>query len=161
MSHRFVYCVILPILLCVLLAPLQPLCQEDVAAALYEEGLRKYILEDYTGALEDLDSALKLQPDSEKIRKMYLNTLIKQGNKEYEAGNLKGAEGYFLRAYRLSGEDVELKANLESIRTQLNQAEAREKPVIKAEGERETKGEEGREVQLPFDMEAFVQHQNE
>jgi len=93
--------------------------QDDVAAALYQEGLKKYILEDYMGALEDFESAIKLDPDNDKFKKMHLNTLIKQGNREYERGNLPEAEYYFSRAYRLSGEDEELRAMLDLIQADL------------------------------------------
>ena len=155
----------LVVLLCLSMGVTFCIAQDDVATALYQEGLRKYILEDYTGALEDFESALKLDPESEKITKMYLNTLIKQGNREYETGNLREAEPYFSRAYRLSGEDEELRALLDSIRTQMKQEEERASQTIQAERPAQRPDErpisEGTEVQLPFDMESFIQQQNE
>lgn len=137
--------------------------QDDVATALYQEGLKKYILEDYTGALEDFESALKLKPDNEKYKKMHLNTLIKQGNREYERGNLAESESYFSRAYRLSGEDEELRAMLNSIRTQLRLEEEQASLIQVERPDRATEEQpvsEDTEVELPFDMEAFIQQQN-
>ena len=142
-----------------MLISLQLFAQEDVATALYEEGVRKYILEDYPGALEDFEGALQLQPANERIIKMYLNTLIKQANREYGAGNLKGAEPYFLRAYNLSGGDEKIKANLETIRTQLELEEERQRTA--GTPEKKDEMEKEKTVQLPFDMEAFIQQQNE
>jgi putative nucleotidyltransferase with HDIG domain len=139
------------------------MAQDDVAAALYQEGLKKYILEDYLGALKDFESALKLNPENDKFKKMQLNTLIKQGNREYETGSLAEAEYYFSRAYRLSGEDEELGSILDSIRIKLRRQEeqaaysVQEQPKLAVEKPPET---EETEVQIPFDMEAFIQQQN-
>jgi len=138
--------------------------QDDVAAALYQEGLKKYILEDYLGALKDFESALKLNPDNEKFKKMHLNTLIKKGNREYEREDLAEAEYYFSRAYRLSGQDVELKAMLDSIRGQLRLE--KERTALKQDERLEIRAEqpseaENTKVQIPFDMDAFIQQQYE
>jgi putative nucleotidyltransferase with HDIG domain len=163
-------CVIRALLACtVLLCALAPaVCnvshaQDDVATALYQEGLKKYILEDYLGALNDFESALKLNPDNEKFKKMHLNTLIKQGNREYEAGSLADAEYYFSRAYRLSGDDEELGAILDSIRTTLRRQEEEAVASVQEQpGPRAEKPSESAQppVQIPFDMEAFIQQQN-
>ena len=138
--------------------------QDDVAAALYQEGLKKYILEDYLGALKDFESALKLNPDNEKFKKMHLNTLIKKGNREYEREDLAEAEYYFSRAYRLSGQDVELKAMLDSIRGELRLE--KERTALKQDERLEIRAEQPSEaektkVQIPFDMDAFIQQQYE
>jgi len=138
--------------------------QDDVATALYQEGLKKYILEDYLGALKDFESALKLNPDNEKFKKMHLNTLIKKGNREYEREDLAEAEYYFSRAYRLSGQDVELKAMLDSIRGQLRLE--KERTALKQDERLEIRAEqpseaENTKVQIPFDMDAFIQQQYE
>ena len=125
MGKRAVYiCVIPLIILAIGMSNLVP-AQDDVATALYQEGLKKYILEDYLGALKDFESALKLNPENEKFKKMHLNTLIKQGNREYERRDLAEAEYYFSRAYRLSGQDAELKSMLDSIRGELRLEEDR------------------------------------
>jgi putative nucleotidyltransferase with HDIG domain len=159
MSHRNAFFTLFTIFFCMLLIGYPLFSQEDVAKALYEEGLRKYILQDYSGALEDFGGALQLQPDNQRIVKMYLNTLIKQGNREYEAGNLKRAEQYFLQAYKLSEEDAELSVALQAIRTQLEKEEELRETAETALQEREP--EEAQVVQLPFDVEAFIQQQNE
>jgi HD-GYP domain-containing protein (c-di-GMP phosphodiesterase class II) len=175
--------IIIPLLCMCTLLPQFLFAQNDVATALYEEGLKKYILEDYAGAIEDFNSALKLKPDNTRIQKMLVNTLIKQGNIEYENGDFSSAEDYFLRAYKLSGEDAELKENLERIRVRIaaREKEVSDRAIIrgeeegfvtspesvtiteaaaKDEGLASTEGPAGNEVQLPFDMEAFIQQQN-
>ncbi|NOY08084.1 MAG: HD domain-containing protein, partial [Spirochaetes bacterium] len=63
-----------------------------------------------------------------KFKNMYLNTLIKQGNIEYETGNLISAKSYFAKALTLSGDDEDLKQKLELIKNSLG-----ETPVKKAE----------------------------
>ena len=161
---------ILPIISFFLLSPMILYSDDDVATALYKEGLKKYILEDFNGAIEDFDSALRLNPDDSKIKKMYINTLIKQGNFEYENNNLKTAEEYFLKAYTLSGEDKALQKNLKMIQEQIKEREKiiETKAVERVEEVTETAEivkEEVRpaqlEVTLPFDMDKFIQQQNE
>lgn len=166
------------------LIPIQIHSENDVATALYREGLKKYILEDYSGAIKDFDTAYRLNPEDTNIRKMYINTLIKLGNIEYENNNLKMAEKHFLKAYSLSGEDEDLQKNLKTIQERLKEqkiVQARleepkreifqedvesmeEKTAAAAEITEEVKEvvvrPERIEVQLPFDMEKFIQQQN-
>ena len=164
---------LMPILL-ILRSQLIP--QDDVAAILYREGLKKYILEDYRGAIEDFDSAYRIDPENIRIRKMYINTLIKQGNIEYEKSDLEAAKDYFLRAFNLSGEDEELKETLQMIqsrideeKSQIAQKQAKEEGLEEkhdqAQEAAQEKKDEGQkqeqEVKLPFDMDTFIQQQNE
>jgi putative nucleotidyltransferase with HDIG domain len=159
------------------LVPILILSEDNVATALYKEGLKKYILEDYNGAVKDFDTAHRLNPEDIKIRKMYINTLIKLGNIEYENNNLKMAEKHFLKAYTLSGEDEDLQRNLETIQERLieqkiererlkelelataqeDAAGTKEKLDVETDIAEEVKTEV---VQLPFDMEEFIQNQN-
>jgi len=112
----FIFCIALPIF-----APLIVLAEDDVATALYKEGLKKYILTDYEGALKDFDSAYQLKPGDVKIKKMYITTLIKQGNSYYEQNNLNKALEYYLRAQKLGGEDETLKNNLKEVQEKIAQ----------------------------------------
>jgi len=113
---------------------------------------------------------LRLNTDDSKIKKMYINTLIKKGNSEYEKNNLKGAEEYFSKAYMLSGEDKALQENLKMIQEQIKEQERtiEIKPVERGEKVAEIAEivkEEVRpaplEVTLPFDMDKFIEQQNE
>jgi putative nucleotidyltransferase with HDIG domain len=160
--------------------------QNDVATALYQEGIKKYILEDFKGAIKDFESAFKLEPDNPKIKGMYINTLLKQGGIEYENNNLKQAAEYYRRALELSGEDAELQKRLALIRQNIEDEKRLEEKLLEVKGE-EIKakepeiaavtpgapatvskeegigaaGKQPTEVQLPFDIDEFVQQQNE
>ena len=150
---------------------------EDVATALYREGIKKYILEDFRGAINDFESAYRLKSDDPKIRGMFINTLIKQGNIEYEKENLKAAQVYYEKALSLSGEDPDLLDKLTLIQKNIEEekvlrekdvavaketgtiAEAAEPSVVKVFEERETA--EPVEVQLPLNLDEFIRQQNE
>jgi len=150
---------------------------EDVATALYREGIKKYILEDFKGAINDFESAYRLRPDDPKIRGMYINTLIKQGNIEYEKENLKVAQVYYEKALSLSGEDVDLQDKLALIHKNIEEekvlrekdvavaketgtiAEAPEPSVVDVLEERVAA--EPMEVQLPLNLDEFIRQQNE
>jgi putative nucleotidyltransferase with HDIG domain len=149
---------------------------EEVATALYKEGIKKYILEDYKGAVQDFQSAYKLKPDDPKIRGMYINTLIKQGNIEYQRENLTGAQVYYKKALSLSGEDPDLQDKLVSIQRNIEEEKAlreqESRVVVKGMGlEEEIPAvREGREpeitrtveeVELPFDLDGYIRQQDE
>ena len=93
------------VLLCFVLIPAF-LSGDDVATALYREGLKKYILKDYEGAIEDFDSALVLKPQDDNIKKMYINTLIKQANIEYGQNNLKKASEAYKKLRKMDEESA-------------------------------------------------------
>ncbi len=158
------------------LFPIHLYPEDDVATTLYKEGLKKYILEDYRGAIVDFENAYRLKPEDNKIRKMLINTLVKQGNMDYEQKDLKSAEDYYLRAIALAGEDEEVQKKLIIIRKsieeekRLREKEAEvtrvypEKRVVEPklkEEEIAAVQPERIEVQLPFDMDKFIQQQNE
>ena len=150
---------------------------EDVATALYREGIKKYILEDFRGAINDFESAYRLKSDDPKIRGMFINTLIKQGNIEYEKENLKAAQVYYEKALSLSGEDPDLQNKLTLIQKNIEEekvlrekdvavaketgtiAEAAEPSVVEVFEERETA--EPVEVRLPLNLDEFIRQQNE
>ena len=168
---------------------ISPLCfSDDVATALYQEGIKKYILEDFKGAIRDFESAYRLEPDNPKIKGMYINTLLKQGSIEYEKNNLKQAAEYYRRALELSGEDEELQKRLTLIRQNIEEEkrleekllevkeaeiEAREpgivavipgigtSSVVTPREEIEVSRGQPVEVQLPFDIDEFIRQQNE
>jgi len=174
------------VLLCFVLIPAF-LSGDDVATALYREGLKKYILKDYEGAIEDFDSALVLKPQDDNIKKMYINTLIKQANIEYGQNNLKKAESLFLKAYALSGEDEDLQKNLIMIKNRIEEereiaaeqetpqattatvtasaAGTAEAPVSQAQPPIQPgpvpPAAERIEVKLPFDIDGFIKQQDE
>jgi len=177
----FIFCTALPILV-----PLIVLAEDDVATALYKEGLKKYILTDYEGALKDFDSAYQLKPGDVKIKKMYITTLIKQGNFYYEKNNLNKALEYYLRAQKLGGEDEILKNNLKEVQEKIAQEKSaqgqvamqptREQAAMQP-GQKPSAEEQRTEtaqteavaggktetttVVLPFDIDAFIQQQVE
>ena len=62
---------ILIITLCTLF-PAAVYPQDIVADTLYKEGLRKYILKDYSVAIADLETAFQLDNDNLKIKNMYM-----------------------------------------------------------------------------------------
>jgi putative nucleotidyltransferase with HDIG domain len=149
---------------------------EEVATALYKEGIKKYILEDYKGAVKDFESAYRLKPDDPKIRGMYINTLIKQGNIEYQRENLKAAQEYYKKALSLSGEDPDLQDKLASIQHNIEEEKAlrerESRAVVKERGPeeevaavREERGPEivrtVDEVELPFDLDEYIRQQDE
>lgn len=149
---------------------------EEVATALYKEGIKKYILEDYEGAVQDFESAYRLKPDDPKIRGMYINTLIKQGNIEYQRENLKAAQEYYSQALSLSGEDRELREKLASIQSNIEEEEAlreRESRIVVSEpgtAEEVAVAQERpepevvgvvEEVELPFDLDEYIRQQDE
>ncbi|KPJ89113.1 MAG: hypothetical protein AMS17_03150 [Spirochaetes bacterium DG_61] len=173
MMKRIRSIILLLIFFAILLLPVLLSAEEDVAAAIYKEGLKKYVLGDYDGAVEDFDRALKLKPGDALIRKMYINTLLKKGNLEYETGNLKKAEKYFTKAYTLSGEDEKLRKNIIMIQEQIEE-QKQEIALIGAEIEREETAQgktaqsreggsepERIELILPFNMDEFIQQQND
>ncbi|MBA7532894.1 hypothetical protein ES705_25124 [subsurface metagenome] len=184
MIKQYSTIIILALLALFSLLPIRIHSENDVATALYKEGLKKYILEDYSGAIKDFDTAYRLNPEDAKIRKMYINTLIKLGNIEYKNNNLIMAEKHFLKAYSLSGEDEELQKNLNTIQERLKEQKIvqarleepkreifqedvegmKEKTAVAAEITEEVKEgvvrPERLEVRLPFDMEKFIQQQN-
>jgi len=94
--------------------------QEDVVNAIYKEGLRKYILGDYSGAVKDFESALKISPNNERLKKIYVATLIKLGNLEVERGNLNEALEFYSRAYSIS-EEPYLKENIMAIQKKIEE----------------------------------------
>jgi putative nucleotidyltransferase with HDIG domain len=98
------------VFLCVFLFPEEK--EEDIAEVLYQEGLKKYILKDYLGAINDFQSAYDLKRDEEKIKNMYINALIKQGDIEYKQKDYEAAEKHFKQALKLSGDDKTLEAML-------------------------------------------------
>ncbi len=118
-----------------LLAPLCLRPDNDVATTLYKEGLKKYILSDYEGALEDFDSAYRLNPDDLKIKKMYTSTLIKLGNSYYEQNSLNRALEYYLRAQKLGGEDEALKNNLKEVQEKIAREKSAREQVARQPGE--------------------------
>lgn len=110
--------------------------QDDVAEAIYKEGLRKYILENYTDAIKDFESALKIDPGNEKIKKIYIASLIKIGNLELEKGNLVEANKYYTKAYSISKEPY-LKENIIAIQRKLEEKKSSGvSDVVLAEGVR-------------------------
>jgi putative nucleotidyltransferase with HDIG domain len=167
---------------------ISPLCfsEDDVATALYQEGIKKYILEDFKGAIKDFESAYRLEPDNPKIKGMYINTLLKQGGIEYEKNNLKQSAEYYRRALELSGEDKELQKRLALIRQNIEEEKRLEEELLEVKEAELEAGEpeivaiypgapsevtpreeievaraQPEEVQLPFDIDEFVRQQNE
>lgn len=129
-----------PILILTLVLPAYIHPQDEVAERLYNEGLRKYILNDYTGAISDFDSAYRLDSENLKIKNMYLNTLVKQGNSEYERGNLAAAQRWYDRALALAGDDKELKSRLSQVRERISAQPAATAPTVSAPERRQAEG---------------------
>ncbi|MBN2325420.1 MAG: HD domain-containing protein [Spirochaetes bacterium] len=149
---------------------------DDVATALYKEGIKKYILEDYESAVRDFESAYRIKPDDPKIRGMYINTLIKQGNIEYQQENLKAAREYYKKALSLSGEDPDLRDKLaviqrnideeETLREQESRIVVRDKVPEEGVSEKPDAREpeivrRAEEVELPFDLDGYIRQQDE
>ncbi len=90
--------------------------QEDIAEVFYQEGLKKNILKDYIGSINDFQNAYQLKGDDTRIVKMYVYALIKQGNIEYEQKDYETALAYFSKALLLSGRDEELQNKLKIVK---------------------------------------------
>jgi putative nucleotidyltransferase with HDIG domain len=154
-------------------SPINLYSAEDVSQVLYNEGIRKYILKDYTGAINDFQNAYSIKNDDNKIRKMYINALIKQGNIEFEKNKFTAAGEYFSKALSLSGRDDDLKNKLMIIQQEINRKkgepgkkyEMTPREILEAEnsertGAKKTPAENIEKVQLPFDIEKFIREQN-
>jgi len=156
----------------------------NIAEVLYQEGLKKYILHDFLGAIDDFQSAYNLNNNESKIKNMYINALIKQGDIEYKQKNFETAREHFSLALELSGDDKTLAALL----TKVNQAIEDEKKIHERTGptpthmQAETPGQSEKttkpvptgiqsqttrtippviKVELPYDMEEFIRNQNQ
>jgi len=101
---------------------------DEILDILYKEGLKKYILKDYAGAITDFESAYRLDEENIIINNMYLHALIKQGNIEYENNKLTEAKNYFTLALELSDMDTELQQQLSLIQEEI-EGEKRELPI--------------------------------
>jgi tetratricopeptide (TPR) repeat protein len=155
----------------VLLLPSLPGAEEDVAVAIYRDGLKKYVLGDYGGAVEDFDRALTQKPEDELIKKMYITTLLKSGNREYDTGVLIKAERLFTKAYTLSGEDENLRKNVTMILERITAG--KDEAALRGAGTQHTAdetaagsgegggGPERVELVLPFAADELMQQQNQ
>jgi HD-GYP domain-containing protein (c-di-GMP phosphodiesterase class II) len=76
--------------------------QSAVAENFYNEGVKFYVLNDFESALDKLQSAYRVDPESTKIRNLYVNTLIKLGESDLEAKENDSAAEYFKEAFELS-----------------------------------------------------------
>lgn len=92
---------------------------DEISDLFYKEGLKKYILKDYVGAITDFENAYRLDKENIIIKNMYLHALIKQGNNEYENNNLMAAKEYFTLALELSDMDEELQQQLSLIQERI------------------------------------------
>ena len=156
-----------------------PAHSENLSKSVYKEGLRKYILRNYKGAIKDFKTAYKLNKKDSKIKGMYVNALIKQGNIEYNDGNLYSSERYFSRALSLSGKDAELRRKLNQIKEEIGKIKgkkgyrremARKKkerrggtgtPVGDDREDERTKTHELSKDRMPVNIERFMQKQSE
>ncbi len=100
--------------------------QQKVVDALYKNGLKKYILGEYKEAIDDFESALKLDPKNIKVQNMYFTALVKMGNIEYSKGNLEEAKIYYEKALKVSQGNEDVKAKLREITALLEERNRKE-----------------------------------
>ena len=92
---------------------------DDISSPVYTEGLKKYILRDYKGAIKNFENAHKLDKKNQIIRRMYVKALVKQGNIEYNQLDLEAAAKYYSKALTLLPHDQELQNKLNLIKKQI------------------------------------------
>ncbi len=106
--------------------------QNKVVDAFYKDGLKKYVLGDYKGAIKSFESALKLDPKNIKVQNMYFTTLVKLGNIEYSNGNLPLAKSYYEKALKVSGGNEDIKNKLLEIDKLIGEKSKEEVKVAQA-----------------------------
>lgn len=88
---------------------------EKVDDAIFQEGLRKYIQSDYRAAIEDFEKSYAHDKNNKKLKKVFYNALLRQGDIEYERDDLPEARRLYARALTVGGEDEALLRKLRTI----------------------------------------------
>jgi len=78
----------------------------NIAMILYKEGLKNYIFNDYKAAIKNFKKCYLIDKNNLKIKKMYIRSLIKQADKDYEKGSLSDAKKHYSQAITISGKDA-------------------------------------------------------
>lgn len=94
--------------------------QNDVTEALYNEGLRNFVLKDYEAALKNFESLYTLDPADIKSREMLINTLLELGDDSYDKLKFGEAETYYLKARGISPNNPEIRNRMELIEAAWN-----------------------------------------
>ncbi len=90
--------------------------QDEVADALYGEGLRNYVLKDYKAALKNFEGLYQLNPNDVKNREMLANTLLALGDAAFDDEDYGKAETYYLKAKGISPANTESQNRLDIVR---------------------------------------------
>ncbi len=118
------------IILFLIITPTLSFSDSSIAMVLYKEGLKNYIFNDYKAAIKNFKKCYSIDKNSLKIKEMYVRSLVKQADKDYEKGFLSDAKKHYSQAITISGKDVSqsLKDKLTLVEKSIN-AKTRPNPL--------------------------------
>ena len=83
--------------------------QQSDVDMLFNKGLQKYLRGDIKNSIVDLEKAIKLEPNNDKVKKFLVKSLVEQGTKYYDEKDYVSASPLLKRAYELTPSDAGVK----------------------------------------------------